>query len=268
MQSSLPQALRVVGAAASRGLPSDSFRQGFSTNSTDIFNVHKETPENNWNTTFDFTEANYKRATEIIARYPTNYKQSAVIPLLDLAQQQNGGWLSLAVMNRVAKVLDMPEIRVYEVATFYTMFNRTKIGKYHILICGTTPCRLNGAQKIEDCLKKTLGINIGETTPDGLFTLGEMECMGACVNAPMVAIADYTKGVEGFTYNYYEDLTTEDMANIVNSLKQGKPAKPGSQHRFTAEPVGAVINDKWVPSSGPQTLTGTPPGPYCRNLDA
>lgn len=257
-----------LGAACSFELKNKVWsRLAYSTNSTDVFNIHKDTPENNWNTQFDFTEANYQRAAEIIARYPVNYKQSAVIPLLDLAQQQNGGWLSLAAMNRVAKVLDMPEIRVYEVATFYTMFNRTKIGKYHIMICGTTPCRLNGAVKIEEALKAKLGINIGETTPDGYFTLGEMECMGCCVNAPMIAVADYTNGVEGFTYQYYEDLTTDDVDNIIKLLREGKKPKPGSQHRDKAEPAGAVINDKWVPSTGEQTLTGTPPGPYCRNLD-
>jgi NADH:ubiquinone oxidoreductase subunit E len=252
-----------------------------------------------------------------MARFPPNYKASAVIPVLDLAQQQNGGWLSLNTLNKVAEVrtaraggrgggvaggsggrrrrrklrrqaaarglqspphpppppppppltppqnqvLEMPQIRVYEVATFYTMFNRSKIGKYHVMVCGTTPCRwggrggagaeggwgggtavgralcesstavevgalgqqvcvrnmqalnprprsprpppaahrrvnnrLQGAQGIEAALVKHLGIHVGETTADGMFTLGEMECMGACVNAPMIAVADYTKG--------------------------------------------------------------------------
>ncbi|PNH11914.1 NADH dehydrogenase [ubiquinone] flavoprotein 2, mitochondrial [Tetrabaena socialis] len=168
-------------------------RFGFATNSIDVFNVHKDTPENNASITFDFTEANYKVVNELISRYPPNYKASAIIPVLDIAQQQNKGWLSLAALNRVASVLEMQPIRVYEVATFYTMFNRSKIGKYQVLICGTTPCRLQGAQGIEEAVTKHLGVGIGESTPDGLFTLGEMECMGACVNAPMVAIADYTK---------------------------------------------------------------------------
>lgn len=273
--SSMPFIGKLSGFPAVSGLPAVSSclnslvqRLGFSTNSTDIFNVHKESPENTWNTEFDFTDGNYARAAQLIARYPSNYKQSAVIPLLDLAQQQNGGWLSLAAMNRVAKVLEMPEIRVYEVATFYSMFNRTKIGKYHIQICGTTPCRLQGSQKIEEALHDSLGIHIGQTTSDGMFTLGEMECMGACVNAPMVAIADYTKGVEGFTYTYYEDLTPDDIVKIVDALKKGGQPRPGSQHRDKAEPAGAVIDGKWVPSSGLSTLTGQPRGPYCRDLNA
>jgi NADH dehydrogenase (ubiquinone) flavoprotein 2 len=188
---------------------------------------------------------------------------------LDLAQQQNDGWLSLAAMNAVAKLLEMPEIRVYEVATFYTMFNRSRIGKYHVMVCGTTPCRLQGAQGIEKALSEHLGVHVGETTADGLFTLGEMECMGACVNAPMIAIADYTKGAEGFSYLYYEDLTPEDAKGIVDALKAGKTPKAGSQHRDKAEPAGAVVNGKWVPSpGGHQTLMGTPRGPYCRDLDA
>ncbi|KXZ51439.1 hypothetical protein GPECTOR_12g402 [Gonium pectorale] len=243
-------------------------RFGFATNSTDVFNIHKDTPQNNPNTTFDFTEANLKVVNDIIARYPPNYKASAIIPVLDVAQQQNGGWLSLTAMNRVAKLLEMPPIRVYEVATFYTMFNRTPIGKYHVLICGTTPCRLQGAQGIEEAVTKHLGVHIGQTTPDGLFTLGEMECMGACVNAPMVAIADYTKGVEGFEYTYYEDLTPSDMIGILDTLKKGGKPKPGSQHRSKAEPAGAVVKDKWVPKEGTTTLTGPPRAPYCRDLNA
>ncbi|KAG7675148.1 hypothetical protein Ndes2526B_g08007 [Nannochloris sp. 'desiccata'] len=242
----------------------------FATNSHDVLNIHHEEPHNNMETQFDFTPANYKLVAEILSRYPSNWKQSAIIPILDLAQQQNEGWLSLAAMNRVAKVLDMAEIRVYEVATFYTMFNRSKIGKYHVMVCGTTPCMLQGAKGIYKVLKEKLGVDYGQTTPDGMFTLGEMECMGACVNAPMIAIADYTKGVEGFTYNYYEDLTPEDVVGIVDTLKKGGTPKMGSQHRNKAEPAGAVVNGKWVENKpGPegQTLMGTPPGPYCRDLN-
>lgn len=243
----------------------------FATNSHDIFNVHRHEAHNNWQTEFDFTEANYEKAAQIIARYPSNYKQSAVIPLLDLAQQQNGGWLSLAALNRVAKVLDMAEIRVYEVATFYTMFNRSKIGKYHVMVCGTTPCMLQGAKGIYAALKQHLGIDYGQTTEDGLFTLGEMECMGACVNAPMVAIADYTNGVEGFSYNYYEDLTPEDAVGIIETLKKGGKPKVGSQHRSKAEPAGAVADGKWVPDKPPADYkvlaSDFVPKPFCRNLD-
>eukprot|EP00201_Polytomella_parva_P022589 CAMPEP_0175045636 /NCGR_PEP_ID=MMETSP0052_2-20121109/4547_1 /TAXON_ID=51329 ORGANISM="Polytomella parva, Strain SAG 63-3" /NCGR_SAMPLE_ID=MMETSP0052_2 /ASSEMBLY_ACC=CAM_ASM_000194 /LENGTH=276 /DNA_ID=CAMNT_0016309217 /DNA_START=52 /DNA_END=882 /DNA_ORIENTATION=+ len=238
----------------------------FATNSTDVFNVHHDTPENNKDTQFDFTEANYKKAEAIMSNYPANYKTSAMIPLLDLAQQQNGGFVSLAVMNRIATILEVPPIKVYEVATFFTMFNRTKMGKYHVCICGTTPCRLQGAQKIEEAITKHLGVGIGQTTADGTFTLGEMECMGACVNAPMIAVADYRNGVEGFSYNYYEDLTPQDAVSILEKLKKGEKPKLGSQHRQTAEPAGAVVGDKWVPSSGENTLMGELPGPYCRDL--
>lgn len=244
--------------------------RGFATNSHDIFNKHVATPENNADTQFDFTEANYEKIAELLSRYPSNYKQSAVIPMLDLAQQQNGGYLSLAAMNRVAQVLDMAEIRVYEVATFYTMFNRSKVGKYHVMVCGTTPCMLQGAKGIYKALREHLGVDYGQTTPDGMFTLGEMECMGACVNAPMIAVADYTKGSEGFSYLYYEDLTPDDAVNIVETIRKGGKPKVGSQHRSKAEPAGAVCGNKWVPNppgADSLTLQGEPRGPYCRDLD-
>eukprot|EP00891_Asterochloris_glomerata_P003744 jgi/Astpho2/3744/Aster-04927 len=242
-------------------------RRWFSTNSHDVFNVHKHASDNNWETDFDFTDANYEIAAEIIARYPSNYKASAVIPLLDLAQKQNDGWLSLNAMNRVAKVLEMPPIRVYEVATFYTMFNRSKMGQYHIMVCGTTPCMLQGARKIYAAIKERLGIDYGETTQDGKFTLGEMECMGSCVNAPMIAVADYTNGVEGFSYNYYEDLTPQDAVKVIDQLASGKQPRLGSQYRGKAEPAGAIIDGKWVPNpDGQTTLNEQPPGPMCRDL--
>lgn len=264
--ASAPLVAKAVESAVSTNASLRVIARAFATNSHDIFNTHKDTPENNATTTFEFTPANLERAKEIMLRYPPNYKQSAVIPVLDLAQQQNNGWLSLAAMNSVAKLLEMPEIKVYEVATFYTMFNRSKIGKYHVMICGTTPCRLQGAEKIQSTLEKHLGIHFGETTKDGMFTLSEMECLGACVNAPMIAIADYTKGVEGFSYIYYEDLTPEDAVNIIETLKKGETPKAGSQHRSMAEPTGCVADGKWVPSKGEDTLTGPPRGPYAPNL--
>lgn len=225
---------------------------------------------NNWETEFDFTPANYKRAEEIMSRYPSNYKASALIPLLDLAQQQNEGWLTLAAMNRVASVLEMAPIRVYEVATFYTMFNRSKMGKYHVMVCGTTPCMLQGAEGIYQAISSHLGVGYGGTTQDGMFTLSEMECMGACVNAPMIAVADYTKGVEGFSYIFYEDLTPSDAVGILETLRSGKTPRPNSQHRRGPEPAGAIVGDKWI-ASRPEpvnlTLQGEPAGPFCRNLD-
>ena len=226
-------------------------------------------------TPFDFNPANYNLVHKLLDRYPSNYKASAVIPLLDLAQQQNEGWLSLTAMNKVAEVLEMPPIRVYEVATFYTMFNRSKIGKYHLQICGTTPCMLQGSRRIEAAIRRHLNIEVGETTKDGMFTLSEMECMGACVNAPMIAVADYTKGVEGYTYTYYEDLTEKAVVNIIEQLKRGEKPTPNSQHRYKILPQGAVVSHKgetleWVGATGEvhRTLTSQPNAPFCRDLDA
>ena len=193
---------------------------------------------------------------EILERYPPNYKRSAMIQLLDVAQQQNGGYLSVQVMNRVAEILEVAPIRVFEVATFYSMFNRQPVGKYHVMVCGTTPCMLRGSREVNAALEQHLGIKKFENTPDGMFTLGEMECMGSCVNAPMIAVADYTNGVEGYTYNYYEDLTPADAVAVVKALKAGQKPRVGSQHRDNAEPMG-----------GQQTLTSEPPGPYCRDLN-
>ncbi|KAF5829532.1 thioredoxin-like [2Fe-2S] ferredoxin-domain-containing protein [Dunaliella salina] len=241
--------------------------RGFAANSHDLFNQHKDTPDNNADNVFEWTEANLKRAQDIIDRYPPNYKASAVIPLLDLAQQQNYGFLSLPAMNSVAKMLEMTPIRVYEVATFYSMFNRSKVGKYHIQLCGTTPCRLQGAQHLQDTLEKTLGIHIGETTKDGMFTLSEMECMGACVNAPMLAVADYSGGVEGYSYNYYEDLTPADTVKIIEALRKGEKPKINSQYRNKAEPRGVIQDGKWTPSEGTLTLTTPPRGPIVTNPD-
>lgn len=218
---------------------------------------HRDLPENNESIPFAFSKANAKIAEKVINRYPPNYKASAVIPLLDLAQQQNAGWLTISCMNHVAEVLGMAPIRVYEVATFYSMFNRFKVGKYHVMVCGTTPCMLCGSRDIEKALSEHLGVSKFETTEDGMFTLGEMECMGCCVNAPMIAVADYTNGVEGYSYNYYEDLTPESAVAVVKALKAGKAPKVGSQTRSKAEPMG-----------GQTTLTGTPAGPFCRDLDA
>lgn len=184
--------------------------------------------------------------------------QSAAIPLLDLAQQQNGGWVPVSAMNKIASILEVAPIRIYEVATFYTMFNRQPVGKYHVMVCGTTPCMLRGSRDIEAALAKHWGIAKGETTADGMFTLGEMECMGCCVNAPMIVVADYTGGVEKFTYNYYEDLTPDSVVKLVDQLKAGGTGaikKLGSQMRDKAEPFG-----------GQTTLTEPPPGPYCREL--
>ncbi len=128
---------------------------------------------------------------EILSKYPTQYRKAAMIPLLHLAQQQCSNWLPLSAMNHVAKVLQVPPMRVYEVATFYTMFNRQPVGKYFVQLCTTTPCQLCGADKVLEALRQEIGVeHIGDTSKDGLFTLVEVECAGACVNAPVVAIND------------------------------------------------------------------------------
>ncbi|CAI5486853.1 unnamed protein product [Closterium sp. Naga37s-1] len=222
-------------------------------------NIHRDSPDNNLETPFEFSPLTLKKANEIISHYPANYRQSAVIPILEIVQQQNGGWLTVAAMNKVANLLGMPYIRVYEVATFYTMFNRQPVGKYHLLVCGTTPCMLRGARDIEAALLKHLGVERNELTKDGLFSVGEMECMGCCVNAPMITVADYSNGVEGFTYNYYEDLTPESVVAIVEALRRGEKPKAGPQipNRIRCAPEG-----------GPTTLTGKIKPPPCRDLDA
>ncbi|WMV47295.1 hypothetical protein MTR67_040680 [Solanum verrucosum] len=140
-------------------------------------NYHIDTPDNKPDLPWEFNNANKEKVKEILSFYPSNYKQSAVIPLLDLAQQQNGGWLPVSAMNAVAKVVEVAPIRVYEVVTFYTMFNRTKVGKYHLLVCGTTPCMIRGSRGIEEAILKHLGVKRNEVTKDGLFSVGEMECM-------------------------------------------------------------------------------------------
>ncbi|KAM6276897.1 NADH dehydrogenase [ubiquinone] flavoprotein 2, mitochondrial isoform 1-T1 [Spheniscus humboldti] len=201
---------------------------------------HRDSPENNPDTPFEFTPENQKRIEAIINSYPGGHKSAAVMAVLDLAQRQHG-WLPISAMNKVAEILEMPPMRVYEVATFYTMYNRKPVGKYHIQVCTTTPCMLRDSDSILEAIKKKLGIKVGETTPDKLFTLIEVECLGACVNAPMVQIND----------NYYEDLTPKDIEDIIDELKAGKVPKPGPRSgRFSCEPAGGLTS-----------LTEPPKGP-------
>jgi NADH dehydrogenase (ubiquinone) flavoprotein 2 len=191
--------------------------------------VHRDTPENNESTPFEFTAENASRSSAIMSIYPDGHKRAAVIPLLDLAQRQNGGWLPISAMHHVAEVIGMPRMRVYEVATFYTMFIRQPVGKYHVQICTTTPCWLRGSDEILEACKKNMGVGVGETSKDKLFTLGEVECLGACVNAPMFQIND----------DYYEDLTVKDVNEIFDDLKAGKkPPKGPRSGRYAAEPFG------------------------------
>jgi len=183
---------------------------------------------------FQWTEEYAKAAREIIARYPEGRQMSAVIPLLDLAQRQIGaetntqGWLPIPVMEFVAKELGTAYIKVLEVATFYTMFNMAPVGRFHVQVCGTTPCMLRGSDDVFAACKKR-GLKKGTTTDDGLFTLTEVECLGACANAPMVQIND----------DNYEDLTEESMGAILDALAAGQAPKPGPQiERQTSCQVG------------------------------
>merc|ERR1712029_714981 len=187
----------------------------------------------NPNIKFEFNEENKKRAEVIMKNYPEGHTRAAVIPLLDLAQRQAGGWLPISAMHHVAEVIGMPRMRVYEVATFYTMFMRNPTGKHHIQVCTTTPCWLRGSDEILNTIKTNLGISVGETTKDNMFTLSEVECLGACVNAPMVQIND----------DYYEDLTVKDTEEILADLKAGKrPAAGPRSGRYAAEPFGKLTS--------------------------
>ncbi|KAF2898872.1 hypothetical protein ILUMI_07300 [Ignelater luminosus] len=202
--------------------------------------VHRDTPEDNPDVSFEFTPENEKRAEAILAIYPEGHKRAAMIPLLDLAQRQHG-WLPISAMHKVADILELPRMRVYEVATFYTMFIRRPIGKYHLQVCTTTPCWLRGSDDILNTIKNKLGIEVGGTTPDCMFSLSEVECLGACVNAPMIQIND----------DYYEDLTCQDTEEILNELKCGNKPRAGPRNgRFAAEPLGE-----------PTSLKSEPPGP-------
>uniref|UniRef100_U5ET61 Putative nadh:ubiquinone oxidoreductase ndufv2/24 kd subunit n=1 Tax=Corethrella appendiculata TaxID=1370023 RepID=U5ET61_9DIPT len=188
--------------------------------------VHRDSPEDNPNIPFEFTPENQKRVKAILNIYPEGHKRGAMIPLLDLAQRQYG-WLPISAMHKVAEILGLPNMRVYEVATFYTMFMRKPTGKYHIQVCTTTPCWLMGSDDILNACKKNLGIGVGETTSDKKFTISEVECLGACVNAPMIAVND----------DYYEDLSVNDTEEILNDLKSGKTPRPGPRNgRYASEP--------------------------------
>ena len=184
---------------------------------------------------FAFTAENMDAAKAVIAKYPDGWQASAVMPLLDIAQRQNGGHLTQAAMDHIARILDMPTIRVYEVATFYTMYNHKPIGKHHVQVCTNLPCWLRGSDEIMGTCQKLLGIGNNEITEDGMFTLTEVECLGACVNAPMMQIGD----------DYYEDLDAGSTLAILSELKAGKTPKTGSQiQRVSCEPVTGLTSLK------------------------
>ena len=188
-------------------------------------------PDNQQPKSFRFSEENEKEISRILSRYPADRPESAVMPLLDLAQRQNKGWVSRSAMDHVAEILGMPFIRVYEVATFYSMYNLAPTGKHHVQVCTTTPCWLRGSGEIVSRCRRLLDIEMGETSKDGIFTLDEVECLGACVNAPMVQIGD----------DYYEDLDGDSIETILTLLRLGKEAAPGPQvERLNAAPEGGL----------------------------
>ncbi|WP_419825505.1 complex I 24 kDa subunit family protein [Sphingomonas sp.] len=183
---------------------------------------------------FAWNDSNAEAARVILARYPKGREQSAVLPLLDLAQRQVGaetntqGWLPVPVIEFVAKQVAVPYIRVYEVVTFYTMYNLAPVGRYHVQVCGTTPCMLRGSDDVLLACKNK-GLVKGRTTPDGMFTLAEVECLGACANAPMVQIND----------DNYEDLDYDRTIAVLDALASGGAPKPGPQiDRQVSSPEG------------------------------
>ncbi len=182
------------------------------------------------NKKFVFSKENLKEVENILSKYPEGRKKSAVLPLLHLAQRQNDGWVSKEIVDHVAEIIDVAPIRVYEVVTFYTMFNLKPIGKFHIQVCGTTPCMLRGSENLLKLCKEKLGIDLHETTKDMMFTVSEVECLGGCANAPVIQIND----------DYFEDLTVKNFEKILDDLKAGKKVTIGSQTgRNSSEPATA-----------------------------
>tara|TARA_A100001011_G_scaffold168522_1_gene177463 strand:- start:6 stop:614 length:609 start_codon:yes stop_codon:yes gene_type:complete len=189
----------------------------------------KDQPEN-----FEFNSSSLEAANKIISRYPNGKQQSAVMALLYIAQKQNNNWIPLAAMKYVAKFLDMPYIKVYEVATFYSMFNLSPVGKYFIQVCTTTPCMIRGASKLVEACKEKISEKESELSPEKNCSWIEVECLGACVTAPMMQIND----------DYYEDLDKEKTLEILNKILKDESPKPGSYR-------GRINNE---PENGRKTL--------------
>ena len=168
---------------------------------------------------FSFSSENLIKAKDIVKMYPKNYKESSIMPLLSMAQSQNDGWLPKKAIEYVSKFLNVPEMKVLEIATFYSMYNLSPVGKHHIEICTTSPCMLRGSDNLLEKLKNWIGINTGEITDDNKFSLNRVECLGACVNAPVVKINE----------NYYEDLDLQSFEELINKLDNNKNVKIGPQ---------------------------------------
>jgi len=200
--------------------------------------LHIEGPPFEQPASFEFTPENLEKAKYHIAKYPPGRQASAVLPLLDLAQRQHDNWLPKAAMDYVAHMLHMAPIRVYEVATFYTMFNLRPTGRWFLQVCKTTPCWLRGSDDITEVCRKKLGLIPGHSTDDGRFTLVEVECLGACVNAPILQVND----------DFYEDLDIASAEKLLDSLIAG-----------TQPPFGSVTDRQGsMPEGGKTTLTEVP----------
>jgi len=190
--------------------------------------VHDKQPDK-----FEFTESNLELAKKILEKYPENRKKSAVMPLLNLAQNQNDNWIPLAALKYIGKFLSMPYINVYEIVTFYTMYNLAPVGKYFVQVCTTSPCALRGANNIIKICHEKISKNPNELSENGLCSWTEVECLGACVNAPMIQANN----------DYYEDLDDSNTKKILDSFINNKPLKPGSyRNRKNSAPEKEVLN--------------------------
>ena len=202
---------------------------------------------------FAFTAENWEEAQKHLAKYPASRKRSAILPLLWIAQKQNGNYLTREAIEYVAGILEVPPIRAHEVAHFYSMFNHKPVGDYFIQVCRTTPCWLRGADDLAQMVQDELGVPSGEVTADGKFSWRHVECLGACCNAPMVQIND----------TYYEDLTPESLRQLMDDLRNGRDVRAGSQQERRGS----------EPSQGPKTLRdvtecGHPDYPFAGGADA
>jgi NADH-quinone oxidoreductase E subunit len=184
-------------------------------------------PAKNQPETFEFNSSSLEEANKIVLKYPKGKQQSAVMALLYIAQKQNDNWIPLAAMKYIAKLLDMPYIKVYEVATFYSMYNLSPVGKYFIQVCTTTPCMIRGANKLVEACKEKISENENVLSNNNSCSWMEVECLGACVNGPMLQIND----------EYYEDLDKEKTIEIFEKILKGETPKPGSYRgRLNTEP--------------------------------
>ena len=195
-----------------------------------IKKVHNDQPKD-----FVFSKENLKIANDILKKYPEKNKKSAVMPFLYLAQKQNHNWIPLAAMKYIAKYLSISYINVYEVATFYSMYNLSPVGKYFIQVCTTTPCLIRGADKLVKACKEKISLNQNKISKDGRCSWVEVECLGACVNAPMMQINE----------NYCEGLNEKKTNEMLDSLKNNKPLKPGSYRgRDSSAPEKIIDGEK------------------------